>query len=134
MGSELFYNQEVQRLDRKLYPRKEIINRIIRSKQFMDQNFHIKLDLDSVVGKTFLSKFHYIRLFKSCYGVTPHQYLISVRLRNAKELLLQDNSVSEVCVGVGFESPSSFAGLFKKFTGLSPSSFQSKYKKAIFEK
>ncbi|TGL63313.1 helix-turn-helix transcriptional regulator [Leptospira sarikeiensis] len=129
MGSELFYNGEVLRLHKKLYPKEEILARVIHSKQFIDKQFHTKLDLDIIVGKSFLSKFYFIRLFKSFYGRTPHQYLIGVRLENAKRLLREGVSVSEVCEQVGFESPSSFTGLFRKYTGLSPSQFQTKSKK-----
>jgi AraC-like DNA-binding protein len=65
-----------------------------------------------------------IRSFKKLYGKTPNQYLILVRINRAKELLRNDNSVLEVCFAVGFDSPTSFAGLFKKLVGSSPRSFK----------
>ena len=58
------------------------------------------------------------------YGKTPHQYLTSVRMENAKILLNKtDIPVSETCYAVGFESVSSFSGLFRNLTGLSPSEY-----------
>ena len=56
--------------------------------------------------------------------MTPNQYLILVRINKAKELLKKDNSVLEVCFAVGFDSPTTFAGLFKKLVGSSPRSFK----------
>jgi len=63
-------------------------------------------------------------LFKSIYGKTPHQYLTQVRIEKAKELLNQSFSVSEICYSIGFDSVSSFTGLFKKIYSLTPSAYQ----------
>jgi AraC-like DNA-binding protein len=63
-------------------------------------------------------------LFKKIYNKTPHQYLIVVRLEHAKELLSGGLQVSEVCFSVGFESVSSFTGLFKRMVGCSPSVYR----------
>jgi AraC-like DNA-binding protein len=73
------------------------------------------------------SKYHFIRLFKKAYGKAPHQYLIAVRIENAKLLLQSHHSVSETCFAVGFDSPASFSSLFKKMTGLTPSAYQNNH-------
>jgi len=77
-----------------------------------------------MTGKAFLSKFHFLRLFKNSYGQTPHQYLTEQRIRKAKQLLRSGMTATEVCAAVGFESLSSFTRLFKKLTGTPPSMFQ----------
>jgi AraC-like DNA-binding protein len=46
-----------------------------------------------------------------------------VRIGKAKELLKDGRSVSDVCYAVGFESLSSFSGLFKRLEGLTPSAY-----------
>jgi AraC-like DNA-binding protein len=68
-------------------------------------------------------------LFKSIYGKTPHQYLTHVRIEKAKIALQRSYPVTEVCFRVGFESLSSFTGLFKRHTGISPSSYQKEFLK-----
>ncbi len=55
--------------------------------------------------------------------MTPHQYLTSVRIEKAIIMFQNAKSVSEVCFSVGFETLSSFSGLFKKNVGASPSDF-----------
>lgn len=81
------------------------------------------MDVSNISDEAYFSKFHFIRLFKKTYGKTPHQYLIFVRIDKAKNLLKAGNPVSDVCVSVGFESISSFSGLFKRTIGLTPSAY-----------
>ena len=106
------------------YPKVYKYCRIIKAKIFIDKNFDEKIDLDNISEESCFSKFHFIRLFKKAYGKTPHQYLKDVRMGRAMQLLHQKISVAEVCFAVGFESVSSFTGLFKKTIGLTPSQFQ----------
>ena len=75
-------------------------------------------------GKHFFSKFHFIRLFKKAYGKTPHQYLTTVRIENAKLILQTEATITDVCYSVGFDGVSSFTHLFKKLTKLTPSAYQ----------
>ncbi len=110
----------------KIYPNLYLYRRIIQAKLFIDFNYADKIDLDNISDEAYYSKFHFIRLFKQIYRKTPHQYLTSVRLDNAKQLLNKGLTVSEVCYSVGFESLSSFSGLFKKSFGISPLEFLSK--------
>lgn len=99
----------------------------------MDSHFSESIDLDNIADEAYFSKFHFIRLFKTIYRQTPHQYLIQVRVERAKELLRQGRSVSETCAAVGFESITSFTGLFKKLTHQSPSVFQAAHFKRADE-
>ena len=105
------------------YPRIYLYRRIVQAKLFIDTFYAEKIDLNNISDEAYFSKFHFIRLFKSIYGKTPHQYLISVRIDKARELLQQSKSVSEVCFSVGFESVSSFSGLFTKLVGKTPSQY-----------
>jgi AraC-like DNA-binding protein len=100
-----------------------LYKRIVQAKLFIDKNYAINIDLDNIADEACFSKFHFIRLFKKVYGKTPHQYLIAIRIEKAMLLLSTDCSVSETCYSVGFESLSSFSGLFKRIVGLSPSAY-----------
>ena len=100
-----------------LYPKVYLYRRIVQSKLFMDNNFADNINLDNIADEALFSKFHFIRLFKQTYNKTPHQYLTAVRIEKAKQLLLIKKSISEVCFSVGFDSISSFTGLFKKCDG-----------------
>jgi len=118
------------------FPKIYLYRRIVQAKLFMDENFQEDIDLDSIADEAFFSKFHFIRLFKMVYGKTPHQYLISVRIEKARLLLQSDMRIADICFAVGFDSISSFTGLFKRMTSTTPSFYQKqqlKRKKEINE-
>jgi AraC-like DNA-binding protein len=106
------------------YPRIYLYRRLVQAKLFIDTHFAEQIDLDSIADEAFFSKFHFIRLFKQIYERTPHQYLISVRIAGAKQLLRSGMSITDTCYAVGFESVSSFTGLFKRQTGVTPSVYR----------
>ena len=110
------------------YPKVYLYRRIVQAKLFIDKNFSEKIDLSNISDEAYFSKFHFIRLFKSIYGKTPHQYLKYVRIEKAKALLRSEVTVSEVCFSVGFDSISSFSGLFSKTVGMSPSAYLAQQK------
>lgn len=106
------------------YPRFYLYKRIVQAKLFIDSNFQEHINLDHIADEAYFSKFHFIRLFKQTYGKTPHQYLTFVRVEKARLLLQKAMPVAEVCVAVGFDSITSFTGLFKKVTSLTPAVYQ----------
>lgn len=99
--------------------------RIVQAKIYMDNFYAEKIDLDNISDEAYFSKFHFIRLFKSIYGKTPHQYLKTVRIEKAQEHLQRNISVKETCYLVGFDSVSSFSGLFTRIVGKTPSDYAS---------
>ncbi|MBB3055182.1 helix-turn-helix domain-containing protein [Mucilaginibacter gotjawali] len=111
-------------MTRKAFPKIYLYRRIVYAKLFIDNHYDEKIDLDNIADAAFFSRFHFIRLFHAVYKKTPHQHLSFVRIEKAKLLLTSGLSVSQVCYAVGFESASSFAGLFKRLTGQNPSVYQ----------
>jgi len=110
------------------YPKIYLYKRIVQAKLFIDTHFSDEIDLDNIADEAYFSKFQFIRLFKTIYGETPHQYLTRVRIENAKELLQKEISITEVCFTVGFYSISSFTALFKRYTNICPSEYQQQFK------
>jgi len=125
------YNKKIIELNSALYSKEYILEQMICSKRFMDERFADKIQINEISRAANLSRFHFIRLFRQHYGVTPNQYLIDKRITEAKKLIKSGKSIGESCTAVGFESVSTFSGLFKKVTGLSPTDY---YKKAILKK
>ena len=106
------------------YPRQYLYRRIVRAKLFIDAHFASAIELDDIADEACFSKFHFVRLFREIYGRTPHQYLTDVRVRKAQELLAQGAPIARACYSVGFDSISSFTGLFKGRVGVTPAAFQ----------
>jgi transcriptional regulator GlxA family with amidase domain len=93
----------------------------------MEANYRTKLPLAAMAEVAYLSPHHFLRSFKLAFGVTPHQYLIGLRLDAARHALTTGTrSVSEICTEIGFESLGSFSWLFKKHYGLSPDQYRKK--------
>ena len=67
---------------------------------------------------------------KKMLGISSKQYLLNLKITEAKRLLIySDCNISEITYQIGFEDSSYFARIFKKKTGLSPSTFLKKYRK-----
>ncbi|MCU7550883.1 AraC family transcriptional regulator [Chitinophagaceae bacterium LB-8] len=109
------------------FPKIYIYKRIVQAKLFIDTHFDDCIDLNNIADEAYFSKFHFIRLFKTIYGKTPHQYLTKVRIENAIRLLQKGMSVTDVSFFVGFTSVSSFTDLFKRYTKMSPSAYQRQF-------
>jgi AraC-like DNA-binding protein len=121
-----YYRDQIIQLTKKLYPKDYLVKQVVLAKKFIDNHYTKPLTLDDMAGEAFFSKYHFIRLFKTMYGQTPYQYLKLVRIAGAKKLLQKGKNVSETSLAVGFESATSFASLFKKITGSTPSAFMKK--------
>jgi AraC-like DNA-binding protein len=115
-----YYEQQVLRIRDQHYPKPYQTDRVVQAKHFIDKHAASNITLEDIAAHSCLSKFHFIRLFKKCYGTTPHQYLTEIKLVKAKQLLQSGTSVSATCFLLGFTSTTSFTGLFKKNTGLAP--------------
>ncbi|HET6993456.1 MAG TPA: AraC family transcriptional regulator [Chitinophagaceae bacterium] len=126
-----FYQQQILSIKNKFVPGDHLCEKIISAKRFIDQNFSNRISLDAIACEACISKFHFLRLFKSLYGRTPHQYLTEVRIEKAKQLLRAGLPVADTCFLTGFESVSSFKALFKRSTRQTPSFYQKRAKPGI---
>jgi AraC family cel operon transcriptional repressor len=82
-------------------------------------------DAETLAKKTPYVYSHLSRLFKHFTGVTLNQYINSVKINYAKELLLySDRTILEIAGNLCFDSPSHLNHIFKQQTGLTPSEFK----------
>jgi AraC-like DNA-binding protein len=105
--------------------RVEIYRRLDRGREYMHANFTHAISLAEIAGAASISPHHFLRLFKTLYGITPHQYLTGLRIDKACELLSHTSrSVTAICYDLGFESPTSFSLLFSRHVGVSPREYR----------
>ena len=105
--------------------RVELYRRLLRGKDYMDSFFGDPLRLAEVANQACLSPYHFHRLFREVFRETPNQYLQRRRLASAQRLLERsEQSVTDICLEVGFESISSFSALFRRTFGCPPREYR----------
>ena len=110
--------------------------RAVEAARWIDAHSHQQVDLESAADEAGLSPFHFLRLFANVLGVTPHQYLVRLRLCRAARLLAEDSrSITDIAFEVGFGDLSNFVRTFHRAAGASPRRFRQAAKgdRKIFE-
>ena len=83
------------------------------------------ISLDDLADLCSISKPHLIRCFKKYLNCTPHEYLLSYRLKQSKQMLIgSQNTVEQIAELCGFNSASHFTRAFRGATGITPSEFR----------
>lgn len=100
------------------------LRRLVRARDLLHAEASRGPTLDELAGVAGLSRAHLARQFAQTFGVPPHQYLVQLRLDQAKRALAAGASVTEVCYAVGFASVGTFSASFRRRTGLSPREWQ----------
>lgn len=101
--------------------RLEVVHRLMQGRELLHARFDQTVALDELSKVSCLSKFHFLRLFKQFFGVTPHQYQQQLRLERAKALYREGHSLEVIASYIGMENGSSVSRLFRKQTGAYPS-------------
>lgn len=94
--------------------------------EYFNENYAMPIKIEEYAASRYLTPCWFIRGFRQYIGVTPLQYIISLRMMNARELLNQSYSISEVARMVGYEDPLYFSRLFKRNVGMSPKDYRKK--------
>ena len=106
----------------------DVLVHLRRARDHADRHYTEPIGLDELAAVAGLSKYHFLRLFRSAYGRTPAAYLSERRVERAQDLLRATNlTVTEVCHAVGFSSLGSFSSRFRQIVGETPSEFQQRY-------
>ncbi|MEY2761962.1 MAG: hypothetical protein RLZZ96_1862 [Bacteroidota bacterium] len=98
--------------------------RMHRIHQFVEMNFQKPIDTQQIAEEVNLTLPAFCRYFKKATKLTYTDFVNQYRVQYAKKLLIQDKNVTETCFECGFESLSYFNRIFKKFAGVSPSTFR----------
>jgi AraC-like DNA-binding protein len=106
-------------------PRHVSNRRLLRARDTMDRCYADALDIEWLASSVSLSRAHFIRSFRDVFGETPGRYLQRRRLERAMALLREtDQSITEVCLDVGFTSLGTFSRTFREVVGESPREYR----------
>lgn len=94
---------------------------IHKAQEYMRDHLAAEVTLDELSAFCAVSKYYLIKLFRRTVGMTPHQYLLHLRISQAKFLLLSTaDTVASIGEAVGFSNTSSFIAVFKRIEGTTP--------------
>jgi AraC family transcriptional regulator len=113
-------------VSRQLSPSAADERRISTVLRFIEGNLSEPLPLERLASIAKMSEFHFLRTFKQVTRVTPHQYILRSRLRQAAvRLKTSSDKVLEIALDTGFGDLSNFNHAFRAEFGVSPTRFRS---------
>jgi AraC family transcriptional regulator len=99
--------------------------RISAALRFIEANLDEPLSLAHLAATAKMSEFHFLRVFKQVTHVTPHQYILRARLREAAlQLKANGDGVLEIALAAGFRDLSNFNHAFRAEFGVSPRNYR----------
>lgn len=99
--------------------------RLRRVLEFMHANVDKQVTLESLATCAGLSASHFSHQFRASTNMTPHQYMLRIRMDRCKELLRSQNmSMLEIALETGFQNQQHFSTVFRRVVGTSPSDYR----------
>jgi AraC family transcriptional regulator len=96
-----------------------------RLMEFIEANLDGDLSLERMAGEVDISPLYLPRAFKTAFGQSPHQYVLSRRIERAKDLLRGTGEpVVEIALACGFSSQSHLSNWFVRVVGVSPAVYR----------
>ena len=92
---------------------------------YIDKNMSENVKIEKLAEELGISKFNFIKRFKSSTNVTPHQFIIKKKLERSKNLLKEGSlSLTDITYILNFSDQSHFSNSFKKMYGMTPREFR----------
>lgn len=97
---------------------------LLRARDYIHAHLFESLSLEQISQQASLSKYHFLRLFRRQFGMTPHQYVLNCRLNHARTALAAGVQLDDVVHAFGFADLSHLNRRFKPVFGMTPRQFQ----------
>lgn len=122
---QLFLFVQRNRLEYKHLSKHSMAQEVELAKIYFHDHYQEVISIENYAKSRHLSICWFIRSFRTLTGVTPLQYLLSIRIENARALLEHTQyNITEIATLVGFDDPLYFSHMFKKRIGISPSKYR----------
>ena len=108
----------------------DALNEVERATHYFNENYNQSICIKDYANKRHMSDCWFNRIFKQVIKVTPMQYILSLRITNAINLLENTNyNIIQVANAVGYDDAYYFSRLFRKHTGISPTEYRKRLEK-----
>ncbi|MBS9462908.1 helix-turn-helix transcriptional regulator [Flagellimonas sp. 389] len=109
--------------------RKELAKRMVEAKDYIYSNYNdSEFSMKNVSRLVSMSHFHFLRVFKNVYGISPHQYLKRIRIERAKYLLNKtDLPINAIAYAVGFKESTTIYPILKNHLSTTPQKYRKKF-------
>lgn len=97
---------------------------ILRAKEFLHAHSYKDVTLENLAQTACLSPYHLIRTFQQSTGLTPHAYLMQLRVQQARKALCGGAPLANVAADCGFADQSHLTRTFKRHFGLTPGQYR----------
>jgi AraC family transcriptional regulator len=102
--------------------KKDLFRKLLLAKEHLDSIFLNPTSIAEIAQHNGFSEYHFFRLFKNAFEISPYQYMLKKRLQYAHKILkAQHHSVSDTAILSGFNDVHNFSRAFKKLYGKAPS-------------
>jgi transcriptional regulator GlxA family with amidase domain len=102
------------------------------AQSYIEENFELKLNIEDIAGHVAISTRSFLRRFKKATANTPTEYIQRVKVEAAKKKLESTLlHINEVMYHVGYIDDKAFRNVFRKYTGLSPLDYRTKYNREM---
>jgi len=98
---------------------------LTKVKEYMWDNIQRNITLTELAHVAGMSVFYFARSFKERTKISPHRYLLSMRVQKARILLPTERNLAIVAYACGFADQAHFSRVFKSFVGITPGKFRS---------
>lgn len=100
---------------------------VSNAKNYIRSNIHKRITVSEIAGFLNIDRSHLTRIFKNICGVSPQQFIISLKMDMASQSLKKNSmSIKEIASSVGYDNQMEFSKLFKKHFNMTPTQWREK--------
>lgn len=116
-------------------PLKDLGSHSARVRAYLDEHYHEDISISALAKEMGIHRAHLFNSFKKDTGYSPKEYLLYIRMQNAKAMLRRTGkSIAEIAYMVGYHDPLSFSKIFRQKIGVSPLQYRNMKEEMLYNR
>ncbi len=99
------------------------------AKEYIESSINLNPTVKEISSYLNISEFHFFKLFKQSFHISPHAYLLNQKICKAKELLSSGEDIAQVAYELAFTDQSHFGRVFKSYVATTPNEYKKSFSK-----